>query len=294
MQQPTSTRERVFADISLLAAAAIWGGGFVAQRVAAEALGFFAFNGIRFLMAGLVLLPMIILRRKEFFRHIKWVLLSGLILFAASTLQQAGIETTTAGAAGFITGVYVVLVPLFLALFWKQPTSPAIWVAAVAALAGTYLLSTGGEKIESTSGDWIVLAGSFIWALHVIVVGIAVRKMDVFAFSAGQFLFSGLLHLSLSSVMDPPTPQAVASTWQALLYAGLMSAALGFTLQAFGQRKAPASDAALILNLEAVFSAIAGALLLHERMNWVQITGCAIIMAALLFAQFFTMSRRRI
>jgi len=282
----TNLRDRLTSDVFLFLAALIWGFGFVAQRMATFHLGYFGFNALRFLMAGLVILPFVIKRFANFRKTYGWVLAAGGVLFLASTLQQAGLESTSAGSAGFITGVYVVLVPIMLAIFWKKKTSAVTWIAAVVAFAGTWLLSTGGSRVTASAGDLLILAGAFMWALHVILVGMAVRRMDVFAFSASQFLVCGLLHLFMSGFVEPLTLIAVKNTWLALAYAGLLSAALGFTFQAVGQRKAPAADAVLILSLEAVFAAIAGILFLKESMNWIQLLGCAIIMGAILFAQF--------
>lgn len=202
-------------------------------------------------------------------------------------MQQAGIETTSAGSAGFITGVYVILVPLLLAVFWKVKTKPIIWLAALSALGGTYLLSTGGKSPTPSTGDLIVLVGSFVWAAHVIIVGLSVRKLDVFVFSTGQFLLCGFLHLVSSFFTTPPDLISIQLSLPSVLYAGLASVVLGFTLQAVGQKHAPAADAALILSLEAVFAALFGALIIGERMNPLQILGCAIIMAAILGAQVF-------
>ena len=276
---------RLKSDLILLLAAIVWGGGFVAQRDASFHLGFFAFNGIRFLLGGLVMLPFVIKRLRFSDRGLLWILPAGILLFGASSLQQAGIATTSAGTAGFITGVYVVLVPLLLALFWKHKTKLIIWIAALAALGGTYLLSTGGSALTPSGGNLIVLAGSLVWAFHVIIVGIAVKKLDVFVFSVGQFLFCGFLHLISSFFVNPPVMAAVQNSWASILYAGLGSVVIGFTLQAIGQRKAPPADAALILSLESVFAAIFGALILREQMNAIQLAGCAIILTAIIVAQ---------
>jgi drug/metabolite transporter (DMT)-like permease len=284
-------RERLLSDGFLLLAAIIWGIGFVAQRLASFHLGFNAFNGIRFLMGGLVLLPFIVRRVRVKRANIKWMLLAGAILFVASSLQQWGIGTTSAGTAGFITGTYVVLVPLILALFWRKRTSLYTWLAALVALIGTYLLSTGGSAIMPSSGSMLVLAGSFVWALHVIIVGLAVQKVDVFVFSAGQFLVCGIIHMAFSFFVEPATITGLRESILPLLYAGLFSVALGFTLQAVGQRKAPAADAALILSLEAVFAALAGVLFLQESMNGIQVFGAVIILAAILFAQWIVMKK---
>ena len=284
-------RARLISDGFLLLAAAIWGVGFVAQRMASFHLGFNAFNGIRFLMGGLVLLPFIFKRLRTQKLRAGWMLLAGSVLFVASSLQQLGIGTTSAGTAGFITGTYVVLVPVILAIFWKKKTSPLTWLAALIALGGTYLLSTGGSVITPSSGSLLLLAGSFVWALHVIVVGLAVQKVDVFIFSAGQFLVAGIIHIAMSFFIEPVTLTALRASWLPLLYAGLFSVSLGFTFQAIGQRRAPAADAALILSLESVFAALAGVFLLQETMNPVQVIGAAIILAAIIFAQLIAPKR---
>ena len=285
---------RLKSDMLLLLAAIVWGGGFVAQRQASSSLGFFSFNAVRFLLAGLVMLPFILRRIKIIDRSFLWIIPAGVLLYGGSALQQAGIETTSAGSAGFITGVYVVLVPLLLAVFWKVRTKPVIWLAALAALAGTYLLSTGGKQIAPSTGDLIVLAGSFIWALHVIVVGISVGKMDVFVFSVGQFLVCGVLHLASSFLTTPPDLASIQTVLPSILYAGLGSIVIGFTLQAVGQKQAPAADAALILSLEAVFAALFGAFFLAERMNTLQIIGCGIIMTAILGAQLIVIRSQKV
>jgi drug/metabolite transporter (DMT)-like permease len=291
--QKPQLRERLLSDGFLLLAAIIWGVGFVAQRLASFHLGFNAFNGIRFLVGGLVLLPFVGRRLRGQWSGFGWMALAGSILFVASSLQQAGIGTTSASTAGFITGTYVVLVPLILAIFWRKRTSVYTWLAALVALGGTYLLSTGGSALSPSTGSLLLLAGSFIWALHVIIVGMAVQKVDVFAFSAGQFLVSGLIHMVMSFIIEPITMSALRASWLPLLYASLFSVALGFTLQAVGQRKAPAADAALILSLEAVFAALAGVFFLKEMLNPVQLVGAAIILAAILFAQWIVMKKDR-
>ena len=277
---------RLKSDLILLLAALIWGGGFVAQRSASFHLGFFTFNGLRFLLGGLVMLPFVIGRLKKSPGPLWWIVPSGILLFSASALQQAGVGTTSAGNAGFITGMYVVFVPVLLKIIWRQKNSPVIWIAALIALGGTYLLSTGCDRLTPSSGNLVLLSGSLLWAFHVITVGFAVKKLDVFVFSVGQFLVCGLLHIFFSVVFQTTSMVAIQEALPSLLYAGLGSVVLGFTLQAVGQRRAPAADAALILSLESVFAAISGALLLGERMNMIQITGCAIILIAMMVAQY--------
>jgi drug/metabolite transporter (DMT)-like permease len=280
------TLGRVGADLLMLLAAILWGGGFVAQRIASTRLGFFAFNGVRFLLAGLLLLPLAL----KFLKVIKkrqliWILPAGLFLFAGAAFQQAGLESTTAGAASFITGIYVVLVPLFLALFWKEKITWINWVAALTALLGTFLLSTGGRGFSLSRGDTLVLIGSMLWSFQIIFVGMAVRKLDIYIFSAGQFLVCGLINMVCSMFVDFPTLPDLQAVWLAVIYGGVFSVAGGFTLQAIGQKEAPTADASLILCLEAVFGAAFGALLLGEKMDTVQIIGAAIIMVSIFAAQ---------
>ena len=286
--------ERVQADLLLVLAAILWGGGFVAQRAGAEYLSFFAYNGIRFLLAGLLLLPAGIKFLGKPDRTWWWVVPAGGLLYAGSALQQAGLESTTAGAGGFITGLYVVLVPLFMAFIWKAHVPLINWLAAAAALIGTYLLSTGGKGLAFSRGDLLVLAGAVLWAFHVIVVGLASRRLNVFSFSAGQFLLCAALHLISSFFFHPLTLPAVQAAWAAIVYGGVFSVAGGFTLQALGQSKAPTTDASLILSLEAVFAAIFGALLLGEKMSGVQILGSGIIMAAILVVQWISIRQEKV
>jgi drug/metabolite transporter (DMT)-like permease len=284
-ESESKTTARLKSDLILLLAALVWGAGFVAQRTASFHLSFFAFNGVRFLLGGLVMVPFVIQRLRHHPGKLGWIFPAGALLYAGSSLQQAGITTTAAGTAGFITGIYVVLVPVLMSLIWKHKTRPVVWMAALAALGGTWLLSTGGAALTPSIGTVLLLVGSIVWAFQVIVVGFAVKHLDVFVFSVGQFLFCGLLHLVSSLFTSPPTIAAISAALPSVLYAGLGSVVIGFTLQAVGQRKAPAADAALVLSLESVFAAIFGALMLGEHMNFIQLIGCGVIMAAIFVAQ---------
>jgi drug/metabolite transporter (DMT)-like permease len=207
---------------------------------------------------------------------------------AAAALQQAGLQYTTAGNAGFITGLYVVLIPIFLALFWRQRLRRTIWLAALLAVTGLYLLSTGGE-LRLNRGDLLELAGAVLWALHVIFTGRLVQRLDVLHFAVGQYLACGLASLALGLVFEAKAlPALVEYSW-AIAYAGLISVGLGYTLQAVGQRIAPPADAAIILSLEAVFAALAGWIFLGELLTPPQLLGCGIMLAGMLLAQAGTL-----
>ncbi len=283
---------RLKADLLLLLVALIWGSSFAAQRVAADHLGPFLFNGLR-LLAGAGVLAVIGLAsgwgRKaqavpERRRGLGYTLLAGLVLFGAGALQQIGIAWTTAGNAGFVTSLYVVLVPILLGLFWRERARGAVWIAAGLAVIGSLLLSTGGA-LSLVQGDLLVLAGAVFWALHVIVVGRAVRFVSALALTAGMMLVAGLLNLSLAVWLDLSTLPGLAQVWWAVLYTGLFSLGLGFFLQAYGQQVAPAPDAAVILSTESVFAAVFGFLLLGETLTLLQIAGCGLILVAILLAQ---------
>jgi drug/metabolite transporter (DMT)-like permease len=284
-------QRRAVADLMLLSVAVIWGSAFSAQRVASAHVGPFTYNGSRFLLAAAVL--MLVLRgRWRSIRRIEWRggLLAGLILAAASTLQQAGIAFTTAGKAGFITGLYVVLVPLFVALVWRQGPTLLAWAASVVATAGLYLLSVEGRWALQV-GDALELGGAVLWALHVIVVGQWVKHADPLRLSSVQYLVCGVVNTILGALFERDTLTGLYPAWWTVLYGGAISVGLGYTLQAYGQRGAPATDAAVILSMEAVFAALFGWLVLDERLTTVQVVGCALMLGGMLLAQASSRAR---
>jgi len=283
---------RLKADLALLTTSLIWGSAFVAQRLAALQVGVFLFNGLRFLLAALVLFPFAwwarrskptaAYSRKE---YLVGTAAAGLLLFGGSALQQAGLVFTTASNAGFITGLYVVFIPIFMAVLWRQRQPPAIWGAAGMAALGLYLLSTGGA-IRFNPGDLLVLASAVFWAFHVILIGFLVQRLDVLHLAVGQYLVCGLLNMLCGLLFEPWTAMPVAGAWWAVIYTGVVSVGLGYTLQVIGQRQAPPADAAILLSMEAVFAALFGWWLLGEQLNPVQLLGCGIMLAGMLLSQY--------
>lgn len=272
-------------DLILLFVAAIWGSGFVAQRAAAGHLGAFYFNGGRFLIAALLLLPLTRLKWRVERRHLPWMLLAGALLFLASGFQQAGLATTTIGNASFITGLYVVLVPIIVFLVWRKKMSWLSWAAALVAAVGVALLSLQGE-LRFAPGDVLELMGAVVWALHVILVGkLANQGVDAIWFAVIQFTACSVLSLLLAFGLDPQGAAAFQLTWQAVLYSAIFPVGLGFTLQAVGQRGAPPVDAAIILSMEAVFGTMFGYLFLQELLTPRQLVGCFLILLAMILAQ---------
>lgn len=276
---------RLKSDLILLFVAAIWGSGFVAQRFAAAYLGPFYFNGGRFLLGALLLLPLTRMRWKMERRLLPWTILAGGLLFAASGFQQAGLATTTIGNASFITGLYVVLVPIIVFVAWRKRISWLSWAAALLAGAGAALLSLQGE-FRLAPGDVLEFFGAIIWALHVILVGkLADKGVDVLWFAIVQFAVCGVLSLVVAFGLDPQGVVGFTLTWQAVLFSALLPVGLGFTLQAAGQKGAPAVDAAIILSMEAVFGTLFGYLFLQEMLTLQQLVGCLLILAAMVLAQ---------
>ena len=280
--------QRLRADLALLAVAIVWGSAFVVCRLAAAQTGSFLYNGARFLLGVVTLLPFVGARLRGLARVEAWGgVLAGVLLFVASGLQQMGLQFTTAGKAGFITGLYVVLVPLFLALVWRQWPRGSTWAASLLAAVGLYLLSAV-EQLALAPGDGLELVGAVFWALHVILIGRLAQRVDVLRLALMQYLVCGLLSLTTGLLFESSTAPGLVSAWWAILYTGVLSVGLGYTLQVIGQQHAPAADASVILSGEAVFAALAGWLILDERLTPWQLLGCALMLAGMLLAQAST------
>ena len=278
----------------LLLVAIIWGFAFVAQRAGMDFVGPFTFNAVRFALGGLVLLPFI--RKPGPGLRVSLVLgggLAGGALFLGSSLQQIGIVYTTAGKAGFITGLYVVLVPI-LGLARAQRASSVTWAGALLSAAGLYLLCVD-ESMSINVGDVLVFIGSFFWALHVHVIAslsrrIAAGRLAFFQYTACAALsyVAALLieEISVLSIFDAAIP---------ILYGGLFSIGIGYTLQVIGQRQVPPAHAAIILSLEAVFAVLGGWLLLAETLPLRGLAGCALMLCGMILSQLdFRGSRKRV
>jgi drug/metabolite transporter (DMT)-like permease len=281
------TRHTLRADGLLLLAAAIWGAAFVAQRSAMQHIGPLTFNGIRFALGTLVLLPVMYARGPQRDTSARADVITGLqaglLLFAGATLQQVGLVYTTAGKAGFITGLYVVLVPVF-GLVLGQRAGRATWVGIALALVGLYLLSVT-EALTMSPGDGLVLFCALVWAVHVLFIGRRSPHADPLRLAATQFAVTAILSLAIGIVREPITVAGLHAATGAILYGGLLSVGVAYTLQVVGQRTAPPAHAGLLLSLEAVFAAIAGAWLLGEQLNPRQFGGCALMLTGIVASQ---------
>ncbi|MBL8101340.1 MAG: DMT family transporter [Anaerolineales bacterium] len=277
---------RLKADLTLLLVAIIWGSAFVAQRVAGQMGSVYQFNAARYLLAALVVLPFV--KRSDIKsmprEQYKWMFVAGFFLFVGSALQQAGMVYTTAGNAGFITALYVVLVPIVLFFVWGEKPHWLSIVAVFLAGAGAFLLSTGG-RFEVRAGDALELVGALFWTFHVIVLGKYASKFEAMSFSVGQLIICGLLNLGVGIFTEPLTGFSWPMTF-AIAYTAFFSLGLCYTLQVWAQRHTPPADAALLLSLESVFAVLSGWLLLNETLIAIQIFGCVLIFIAVLMSQF--------
>lgn len=275
----------------LLLTAFIWGIAFVAQRVGADYMGTLTFNGIRFILGALSLIPVIaIFERKKVISIeerkllIKYAVLAGLVLFAASTLQQQGIMISgSAGKASFITGLYTVFVPV-CGLFVHKRVSVSTWFGVVFAVIGLYFVSVGGSDGLGI-GDVLVLIGTFFWTAHIIIIERATKRVSALRFAMGQFLFCGVLSMLFACIFETITFSAIRQGIIPILYGGFMSVGVAYTCQIIGQKDSDPTAAAIILSTESVFGAIGGALLLNERMSIRGYIGCVLIFAGIVLAQ---------
>jgi drug/metabolite transporter (DMT)-like permease len=320
------------ADILLLLTAGIWGFGFVAQRSGMEYAGPFAFNGIRFILGSLSLLPLILWRKHRSNKLTtiftkKWgcySLAAGGCLFVAVLLQQFGLMFTTAGNAGFITGLYVVLTPIF-GIFLGRKTGRATWFGSLFTLAGLYFISAAGSLDSINPGDIITVISAVFWACHVLLIDRLVRDIDPIALSSGQFAVCGILALAGAFLFEPyiaplvervnpalletgtfawlPFPallaglsaQTIAFPTDALipiLYGGLGSVGIAYTLQAVAQRDAPPAHATIILCFEGCFAALGGVLLLSEKIGRWTLLGFMLMLAGMLVTQWEVIAKK--
>lgn len=283
------------ANALLLLTAAIWGFAFVAQRVGMNFVGPFTFTGVRFALGSLALLPLLLAQQRRSTESLPWRvllpggLLAGVALFAGASCQQIGMVTTTAGKAGFITGLYVVLVPI-LGLLRRQRTGAGAWIGAGLAVVGLYLLTMPANLAalrlaEITPGDLWVLASAFFWAIHVHILAWLTQRVAALPIAVLQFAVTALLSGIVAALIETPSLPGLRGAVWAILYGGLLSVGIAYTLQVVAQRDAHPTHAAIILSLEAVFAVIGGVLLLSETLTFQGLIGCALMLAGMLVSQ---------
>jgi drug/metabolite transporter (DMT)-like permease len=279
----------------LFLAAAIWGFAFVAQRAGMEYVGPFTFNAVRFCLGGIVLIPLLLrgggrVNIEDGSPHpmrTGGILLggglAGLFLFLGASLQQMGIVHTTAGKAGFITGLYVIIVPI-MGLCWGRRSGLGTWLGATLAIAGLYFLSIT-EHFTISTGDLLVLLGAFVWAGHVHIIGWLSPRIDSIRLAFLQFMACSALSLIAAAFTENITMPGLQGAAIPILYAGLISSGVAYTLQVVAQRKVRPAHAAIILSLEAVFAVLGGWLMLEEVLTSRELLGCVLMLSGMFVSQ---------
>ena len=285
----------------LFLAAFIWGVAFVAQSVGMDYVGPFTFNGCRFLIGGLVLTPFALIRdrqheksasfqklsREEQKKYKRTTLIGGLCcgvaICIASSFQQAGMQYTSVGKAGFITALYIVLVPVF-GIFLKRKVTPIIWMGVFLAAIGFYFLCIT-ESFSINYGDLLVFICAICFTFHILIIDYFAPKADGVALSCIQFWFSGIVCMGIAILNESPNVTAIIQAAVPILYAGVLSCGVAYTLQIIGQKHMKPAVASLILSLESVISVLAGWVILKEVLTGRQFLGCALVFAAVVMAQ---------
>ena len=286
-------RNTLRADSLLLVTAVIWGFSFVAQRSGMAVIGPFAFSAARFALGTLSLLPLLLLARRGKAKdggpvlawpaRATWAGLAGLVVFAAINLQQTGLVRTTASNAGFITSLYVVLVPL-VGRCCGHPAGRRVWLGAALAFAGLYILGMGGGA-GMDPGDLLVLAGSCFWAAHILLINRLVQRMDALEIVVGQSAVCALLSLAAALVREPAPFRGLLPAAGPILYGGLLSIGVAYTLQVVAQKSAHPAHASIILSMESLFAGIGGVLILREPLTPRLAAGGALMLAGLVVSQ---------
>ncbi|MCA1490881.1 DMT family transporter [Sinorhizobium alkalisoli] len=290
---------RIQANLFLLLSGAIWGAGFVAQSTAMDVIGPLWFIGLRFAIATLVALPLVFIEARQTKRPLsrgtmRNFVFIGLALFGGAVTQQFGLLTTSVTNSGFLTGLYVVFVPILTIVFLRRRPHWVIWPAALMASLGIFLLS-GGTLSGLNGGDLLTIVCALFWAIQVMLIGIfAARTGRPMLLSMTQFAVCAVVGILLAAVFEPLSVEAVKAALPEILYAGVFSSGIAFICQVVGQRYTTAAQAAIFLSSEALFAALFGMVLLGEAITPVGYVGCAVIFAAMLAVELVPeLTRRR-
>lgn len=280
-------------NLLLLLTAAIWGFAFVAQRVGMDYVEPFTFNGIRFALGSVSLLPLMFYYKnspkdadnsgQQTKSSLSVGLLAGAVLFIAASLQQIGLVYTTAGKAAFITGLYIVLVPV-AGIFLRHSITTSVWLGSLLAVTGLYFL-TVRKGFTMAYGDLLELIGTFFWAAHILLIGRFSRTTDTLKLAFSQFLTCSLLSLGTALFIENISLNGLLQAAIPLLYGGVCSVGIAYTLQIIGQKNASPSHAAIIMSMETVFGAVGGYLILSERLELQELLGCTLMLAGMLLSQ---------
>lgn len=285
---------RARSNLLLLLVALIWGSAFVAQAIAARSLGSLTFTGLRFALGAAIVAPFawrewhLLRARKRQPRPRDWAHIAGLgtLLFLGAAMQQIGMLTTSVTNAGFLTALYIPLVPVLGWLVSRHAPHWTTWLAAAGCVTGSWLLTGGGSLSAFRTGDWWVIASSLPWAVHVMLVGRAANRLHgAMLVACGQFVACSALALAIGLPTEPLTAQGLWQALGAIVYTGVLSVGVGFTLQVVAQRHTRPADSAIVLSSETVFAAASGAVFMGDRIGALGLAGCTLILACVLMVQ---------
>ena len=285
---------RTRSNLLLLLVALVWGSAFVAQSVAARTLGSFMFTGLRFALGAAIVAPFAwrewrMLRardRQPRGRDLAHIAGLGTLLFLGSAMQQIGMATTTVTNAGFLSALYIPLVPILGWVVQRHAPHWTTWLAAAGCVAGSWLLTGGGSLAQLRAGDWWIIASSVPWSVHVMLVGRAANRLHgAMLVACGQFIACAVLALVIGLAAEPVSAHGIGQALGAIAYAGVLSVGVGFTLQVVAQRHTRAADSAIVLSSETVFAAAFGAVFMGDRLGATGFAGCALILACVLVVQ---------
>ncbi|MBQ4494775.1 MAG: DMT family transporter [Selenomonadaceae bacterium] len=290
---------KIKGTLMLLGAAFFWGTTFVAQLEGMDGLGPFSYAAARYL-AGFVSLVAVLLythkqrarerRRKNYRRGFAIGLLIGVVLFVASSMQQIALQYSTAGKAAFITCLYIVFVPLGAKLLGKIIRHEN-WIGALLTIVGLYLLAVG-EGLSIQSGDVILFLSAFVWTAQILLVDKFAARVDLIELSTAQIFIVMVLSFAAMFTLETPSLSAMVNAWFPILYGGVMSSGVAFTLQLYGQRYAEPSTAAILMSFEAIFGALAGWFFLGEVMTTQELVGCVLMLIGMLATQWTIIKRK--
>ncbi|QCX33931.1 DMT family transporter [Caloramator sp. E03] len=284
-------KKRVRSNFLLLLAATIWGFAFVAQRIGSQYVGALTFNGIRFGLGCISLIPLILYYNKKNNADTLLVdrksiipgIIVGTVLYIAVTLQQVGIIYTTAGKASFITGLYMVIVPI-IGVILKQKIEINSWIGVGFATIGLYLLCIN-ENFNINYGDLLIIISAFLWAIHILIIDYFLKKVEPLKLSFLQFAVCSIFSIITAAIFEDITIKGISNAIVPILYGGILSVGVAYTLQVVAQKYAKPSHAVIILSMESVMGALGGVLILGERMSNRGYIGCLLIFIAILISQ---------
>lgn len=293
---------RIPGELYLLTTSIIWGAAFVVQKVAMDILEPFTFTAVRYFLGGILLIPVIILfqrmndkrdkkensvKRQQYSKKTLFFggIICGGILCLAGNFQQFGLVTSAAGKTGFITTLYIVIVPVFGLLVFRKGVRWLVWVGVVLGVFGLYFLSMKAGDFSMERGDFLVFIGAFFWAAHILAVDLLAPKVDAVKLSCLQFIWAGVFSSVFMFIKETPNIMEILSCWFPVLFTSVFVVGVAFTFQIIGQKTTDPTVTSLILSLEAVFGVLAGMVFLSERMTGRELLGCALMFTAVILTQ---------